>query len=151
MSKGSKVFWVFLSIVFAAASIVVGSLYDAKRKNNLSTSIEQKVTSTSKTKQSKKETSNPSEETKDSVSQTEESTQESVETDNIDQTEQGTVAQQFIDVIIVDGQVRSDFTLDDYYAAETAVNALSEGSEKTALLAKIEQIQTALTNMGVSY
>ena len=54
-------------------------------------------------------------------------------------------------MIIYDGQVQSDFTLDDYYNAKAAVDALPEGDEKNLLLTQITQIQEALTNMGVSY
>lgn len=60
-------------------------------------------------------------------------------------------AQEFIDEIIVDGAVRSDFTLEQYHNAKNAVDSLPAGSDKTDLMKQIEQIETALTNMGISY
>lgn len=68
-----------------------------------------------------------------------------------DQSASGQVAQEAINRIIIEGQVQSDFTLDDYYTAKSAVDSLPQGDEKESLMNQIEQIQTALTNMGITY
>lgn len=60
-------------------------------------------------------------------------------------------AQALIDEIIVDGNVRSDFTMAQYENANAAVKALPEGAEKTELMQEIKKIQEAMTNMGISY
>lgn len=60
-------------------------------------------------------------------------------------------AQEYIDEIIVDGAVRSDFTLEQYHTAKDAVDSLPSGDEKDSLMGQIEKIQTALTNMGITY
>lgn len=73
------------------------------------------------------------------------------EQDFSDYSASGEVAQETINRIILGGQVQSDFTLDDYYAAKSAVDSLPQGSEKESLMSQIEQIQTALTNMGIVY
>lgn len=70
---------------------------------------------------------------------------------NSEKSANGQVAQEVINRIIINGQVQSDFTLDDYYAAKSAVDALPQGAEKDSLMKQIEQIQTALTNMGITY
>lgn len=148
MGKNGKVFWVILSILFAVGSIVAGSLYDTKRRNNLSSSIQENVSTVSKTADTEKEEKKSNQ---ISNSQSEDSTEESSDSSPKNQTGQVETAQGLIDIIIADGQVKSDFTLDDYYAAKNAVDNLASSSEKTALLDKITQIETALTNMGISY
>lgn len=152
MSKSSKAFWVFLSVVFAVGAIVVGNMYDTKRKDNLRIASEESVATPTKKEAGKNSDKTKTSETKkEKKKETTESTADSVNNSNVDQTEQEAVAQQLINVIIINGQVQSDFTLDDYHAAKNAVDALAASSEKDALSAQITQIETALTNMGISY
>lgn len=151
MRKSGKVFWLLVSIVFAVSAIAVGSMYDSRRKKDLELTTE-KVTQPV-TKESKKETKN----NKTVTNTTESSAVETESTDSIEKIDDSEstgselAAQELINVIIMQGQVQSDFTLDDYYAAKTAVDQLPESPKKQELLGQIQQIQTALTNMGISY
>lgn len=150
MNKSGKIFWLLLSILFAVGSITAGTIYDGKRKKNLEI---QTVKTTSSIKL--EETNNYIEE-KDNTSKTEESktkTKNSEEDSNLTETDSAAVAnaENLISVIIVDGQVGSNFTLDDYKAAKLAVDNLPSSSKKTELSGKITQIETALTNMGIAY
>lgn len=150
MNKSGKIFWLLLSILFAVGSITAGTIYDGKRKKNLEI---QTVKTTSSIKL--EETSNDIEE-KDKTSKTEESktkTKNSEEDSNLTEADSTAVtnAENLISVIIVDGQVGSNFTLDDYKAAKLAVDNLPSSSKKTELSGKITQIETALTNMGIAY
>lgn len=150
MNKSGKIFWLLLSILFAVGSITAGTIYDGKRKKNLEI---QTVKTTSSIKL--EETNNDIEE-KDKTSKTEESktkTKNSEEDSNLTEADSTAVtnAENLISVIIVDGQVGSNFTLDDYKAAKLAVDNLPSSSKKTELSEKITQIETALTNMGIAY
>ncbi|MGL4644577.1 MAG: hypothetical protein ACRCVH_09685 [Vagococcus fluvialis] len=150
MNKSGKIFWLLLSILFAVGSITAGTIYDGKRKKNLEI---QTVKTTSSIKL--EETSNDIEE-KDKTSKTEESkskTKNSEEDSNLTEADSTAVtnAENLISVIIVDGQVGSNFTLDDYKAAKLAVDNLPSSAKKTELSGKITQIETALTNMGIAY
>ncbi|MBO0436260.1 hypothetical protein [Vagococcus fluvialis] len=150
MNKSGKIFWLLLSILFAVGSITAGTIYDGKRKKNLEI---QTVKTTSSIKL--EETNNDIEE-KDKTSKTEESktkTKNSEEDSNLTEADSTAVtnAENLISVIIVDGQVGSNFTLDDYKAAKLAVDNLPSSSKKTELSGKITQIETALTNMGIAY
>lgn len=150
MNKSGKIFWLLLSILFAVGSITAGTIYDGKRKKNLEI---QTVKTTSSIKL--EETNNDIEE-KDKTSKTEESktkTKNSEEDSNLTETDSTAVtnAENLISVIIVDGQVGSNFTLDDYKAAKLAVDNLPSSAKKTELSGKITQIETALTNMGIAY
>lgn len=150
MNKSGKIFWLLLSILFAVGSITAGTIYDGKRKKNLEI---QTVKTTSSIKL--EETNNDIEE-KDKTSKTEESktkTKNSEEVSNLTEADSIAVtnAENLISVIIVDGQVGSNFTLDDYKAAKLAVDNLPSSSKKTELSGKITQIETALTNMGIAY
>ncbi|MFI3803845.1 hypothetical protein [Vagococcus fluvialis] len=150
MNKSGKIFWLLLSILFAVGSITAGTIYDGKRKKNLEI---QTVKTTSSIKL--EETNNDIEE-KGKTSKTEESktkTKNSEEDSNLTEADSTAVtnAENLISVIIVDGQVGSNFTLDDYKAAKLAVDNLSSSSKKTELSEKITQIETALTNMGIAY
>ena len=150
MNKSGKIFWLLLSILFAVGSITAGTIYDGKRKKNLEI---QTVKTTSSIKL--EETNNDIEE-KDKTSKTEESktkTKNSEEVSNLTEADSIAVtnAENLISVIIVDGQVGSNFTLDDYKAAKLAVDNLPSSSKKTELSEKITQIETALTNMGIAY
>jgi hypothetical protein len=149
MNKSGKIFWLLLSILFAVGSITAGTIYDGKRKKNLEI---QTVKTTSSIKL--EETNNIEE--KDKTSKTEESktkTKNSEEDSNLTEADSTAVAnaENLISVIIVDGQVGSNFTLDDYKAAKLAVDNLPSSSKKTELSGKITQIETALTNMGIAY
>lgn len=149
MNKSGKIFWLLLSILFAVGSITAGTIYDGKRKKNLEI---QTVKTTSSIKL--EETNNIEE--KDKTSKTEESktkTKNSEEDSNLTEADSTAVtnAENLISVIIVDGQVGSNFTLDDYKAAKLAVDNLPSSSKKTELSEKITQIETALTNMGIAY
>ncbi|MCM2138954.1 hypothetical protein [Vagococcus fluvialis] len=149
MNKSGKIFWLLLSILFAVGSITAGTIYDGKRKKNLEI---QTVKTTSSIKL--EETNNIEE--KDKTSKTEESkskTKNSEEDSNLTEADSTAVtnAESLISVIIVDGQVGSNFTLDDYKAAKLAVDNLPSSSKKTELSGKITQIETALTNMGIAY
>lgn len=150
MNKSGKIFWLLLSILFAVGSITAGTIYDGKRKKNLEI---QTVKTTSSIKL--EETNNDIEE-KDKTSKTEESktkTKNSEEDSNLTETDSAAVAnaESLISVIIIDGQVGSNFTLDDYKAAKLAVDNLPSSAKKTELSGKITQIETALTNMGIAY
>lgn len=150
MNKSGKIFWLLLSILFAVGSITAGTIYDGKRKKNLEI---QTVKTTSSIKL--EETNNDIEE-KGKTSKTEESktkTKNSEEDSNLTEADSTAVtnAENLISVIIVDGQVGSNFTLDDYKAAKLAVDNLPSSSKKTELSGKITQIETALTNMGIAY
>ncbi|UDM80907.1 hypothetical protein [Vagococcus fluvialis] len=148
MNKSGKIFWLLLSILFAVGSITAGTIYDGKRKKNLEI---QTVKTTSSIKL--EETNNDIEE-KGKTSKTEESkTKNSEEDSNLTEADSTAVtnAENLISVIIVDGQVGSNFTLDDYKAAKLAVDNLPSSSKKTELSEKITQIETALTNMGIAY
>ena len=150
MNKSGKIFWLLLSILFAVGSITAGTIYDGKRKKNLEI---QTVKTTSSIKL--EETNNDIEE-KGKTSKTEESktkTKNSEEDSNLTEADSTAVtnAESLISVIIVDGQVGSNFTLDDYKAAKLAVDNLPSSSKKTELSEKITQIETALTNMGIAY
>lgn len=148
MNKSGKIFWLLLSILFAVGSITAGTIYDGKRKKNLEI---QTVKTTSSIKL--EETNNDIEE-KDKTSKTEESkTKNSEEDSNLTEADSTAVtnAENLISVIIVDGQVGSNFTLDDYKAAKLAVDNLPSSTKKTELSGKITQIETALTNMGIAY
>ncbi|WP_288395870.1 hypothetical protein [uncultured Vagococcus sp.] len=150
MNKSGKIFWLLLSILFAVGSITAGTIYDGKRKKNLEI---QTVKTTSSIKL--EETNNDIEE-KDKTSKTEESktkTKNSEEDSNLTEADSTGVtnAENLISVIIVDGQVGSNFTLDDYKAAKLAVDNLPSSAKKTELSGKITQIETALTNMGIAY
>ncbi|MFI3603555.1 hypothetical protein [Vagococcus fluvialis] len=150
MNKSGKNFWLLLSILFAVGSITAGTIYDGKRKKNLEI---QTVKTTSSIKL--EETNNDIEE-KGKTSKTEESktkTKNSEEDSNLTEADSTAVtnAENLISVIIVDGQVGSNFTLDDYKAAKLAVDNLPSSSKKTELSEKITQIETALTNMGIAY
>lgn len=150
MNKSGKIFWLLLSILFAVGSITAGTIYDGKRKKNLEI---QTVKTTSSIKL--EETNNDIEE-KDKTSKTEESktkTKNSEEDSNLTEADSTAVtnAENLISVIIVDGQVGSNFTLDDYKAAKLAVENLPSSAKKTELSGKITQIETALTNMGIAY
>lgn len=150
MNKSGKIFWLLLSILFAVGSITAGTIYDGKRKKNLEI---QTVKTTSSIKL--EETNNDIEE-KDKTSKTEESktkTKNSEEDSNLTEADFTAVtnAENLISVIIVDGQVGSNFTLDDYKAAKLAVDNLPSSAKKTELSGKITQIETALTNMGIAY
>lgn len=150
MNKSGKIFWLLLSILFAVGSITAGTIYDGKRKKNLEI---QTVKTTSSIKL--EETNNDIEE-KDKTSKTEESkskTKNSEEDSNLTEADSTAVtnAENLISVIIVDGQVGSNFTLDDYKAAKLAVDNLPSSAKKTELSGKITQIETALTNMGIAY
>ncbi|MDR2276331.1 MAG: hypothetical protein LBE23_00635 [Vagococcus sp.] len=150
MNKSGKIFWLLLSILFAVGSITAGTIYDGKRKKNLEI---QTVKTTSSIKL--EETNNDIEE-KDKTSKTEESktkTKNSEEDSNLTEADSTAItnAENLISVIIVDGQVGSNFTLDDYKAAKLAVDNLPSSSKKTELSGKITQIETALTNMGIAY
>lgn len=148
MNKSGKIFWLLLSILFAVGAIVAGTIYDGKRKNNLeiqtvktnsSITAEETKTNIEETETtSKKENSK----TKDSETNREKTEVDSAAVAN---------AQSLIDVIIIDGQVGSNFTLDDYRAAKQAVDNLPNSTKKTELNEKITQIETALTNMGIAY
>ncbi len=149
MNKSGKIFWLLLSILFAVGSITAGTIYDGKRKKNLEI---QTVKTTSSIKL--EETNNIEE--KDKTSKTEESktkTKNSEEDSNLTETDSAAVAnaESLISVIIIDGQVGSNFTLDDYKAAKLAVDNLPSSAKKTELSGKITQIETALTNMGIAY
>lgn len=149
MNKSGKIFWLLLSILFAVGSITAGTIYDGKRKKNLEI---QTVKTTSSIKV--EETNNIEE--KDKTSKTEESkskTKNSEEDSNLTEADSTAVtnAENLISVIIVDGQVGSNFTLDDYKAAKLAVDNLPSSAKKTELSGKITQIETALTNMGIAY
>jgi hypothetical protein len=149
MNKSGKIFWLLLYILFAVGSITAGTIYDGKRKKNLEI---QTVKTTSSIKL--EETNNIEE--KDKTSKTEESktkTKNSEEDSNLTEADSTAVAnaENLISVIIVDGQVGSNFTLDDYKAAKLAVDNLPSSSKKTELSGKITQIETALTNMGIAY
>ncbi|MEQ7221091.1 hypothetical protein DFR54_1039 [Vagococcus fluvialis] len=150
MNKSGKIFWLLLSILFAVGSITAGTIYDGKRKKNLEI---QTVKTTSSIKL--EETNNDIEE-KGKTSKTEESktkTKNSEEDSNLTEADSTAVtnAENLISVIIVDGQVGSNFTLDDYKSAKLAVDNLPSSSKKTELSEKITQIETALTNMGIAY
>lgn len=150
MNKSGKIFWLLLSILFAVGSITAGTIYDGKRKKNLEI---QTVKTTSSIKL--EETNNDIEE-KDKTFKTEESktkTKNSEEDSNLTEADSTAVtnAENLISVIIVDGQVGSNFTLDDYKAAKLAVENLPSSAKKTELSGKITQIETALTNMGIAY
>ena len=150
MNKSGKIFWLLLSILFAVGSITAGTIYDGKRKKNLEI---QSVKTTSSIKL--EETNNDIEE-KDKTSKTEElktKTKNSEEDSNLTEADSTAVtnAESLISVIIVDGQVGSNFTLDDYKAAKLAVDNLPSSAKKTELSGKITQIETALTNMGIAY
>lgn len=152
MNKSGKIFWLLLSILFAVGSITAGTIYDGKRKKNLEIQTVKTVKTTSSIKL--EETNNIEE--KDKTSKTEESkskTKNSEEDSNLTEAESTAVtnAESLISVIIVDGQVGSNFTLDDYKAAKLAVDNLPSSSKKTELSGKITQIETALTNMGIAY
>lgn len=153
MNKSGKIFWLLLSILFAVGSITAGTIYDGKRKKNLEIQTVKTVKTTSSIKL--EETNNNIEE-KDKTSKTEESkskTKNSEEDSNLTEADSTAVtnAESLISVIIVDGQVGSNFTLDDYKAAKLAVDDLPSSSKKTELSGKITQIETALTNMGIAY
>ncbi|MDT2782790.1 hypothetical protein ACQUEF_08650 [Vagococcus fluvialis] len=152
MNKSGKIFWLLLSILFAVGSITAGTIYDGKRKKNLEIQTVKTVKTTSSIKL--EETNNIEE--KDKTSKTEESkskTKNSEEDSNLTEADSTAVtnAESLISVIIVDGQVGSNFTLDDYKAAKLAVDNLPSSSKKTELSGKITQIETALTNMGIAY
>ena len=152
MNKSGKIFWLLLSILFAVGSITAGTIYDGKRKKNLEIQTVKTVKTTSSIKL--EETNNIEE--KDKTSKTEESkskTKNSEEDSNLTEADSTAVtnAESLISVIIVDGQVGSNFTLDDYKAAKLAVDNLPSSSKKTELSEKITQIETALTNMGIAY
>ncbi|WNF90291.1 hypothetical protein [Vagococcus fluvialis] len=149
MNKSGKIFWLLLSILFAVGSITAGTIYDGKRKKNL------EIKTVKTTSSIKLEETNNIEE-KDKTSKTEESkskTKNSEEDSNLTEADSTAVtnAESLISVIIVDGQVGSNFTLDDYKAAKLAVDNLPSSSKKTELSGKITQIETALTNMGIAY
>lgn len=147
MNKSGKIFSLLLSILFAVGSITAGTIYDGKRKKKLEIQTV-KTTSTNKLE----ETNNIEE--KDKTSKTEESKTKNYEEDsNLTEADSTAVtnAESLISVIIVDGQVGSNFTLDDYKAAKLAVDNLPSSSKKTELSGKITQIETALTNMGIAY
>lgn len=150
MNKSGKVFWLFLSILFAVGAIVAGTVYDNNRKKSLEV---QTVTKSStdnpvenvketKTDKNKKEESDTSNKTEESNANVQLTNEQLLAIDN---------AQSLINVIIIDGQVQSDFTLDDYRVAKAAVDALDNSSEKEKLNKQIIQIETALTNMGIAY
>ncbi|MGL5684947.1 MAG: hypothetical protein ACRCXQ_04035 [Vagococcus fluvialis] len=152
MNKSGKIFWLLLSILFAVGSITAGTIYDGKRKKNLEIQTVKTVKTTSSIKL--EETNNIEE--KDKTSKTEESkskTKNSEEDSNLTEADSTAVtnAESLISVIIVDGQVGSNFTLDDYKAAKLAVDNLPSSAKKTELSGKITQIETALTNMGIAY
>lgn len=150
MNKSGKIFWLLLSILFAVGSITAGTIYDGKRKKNLEI---QTVKTTSSIKLEETNNDNDIEE-KDKTSKTEESkTKNSEEDSNLTEADSTAVtnAENLISVIIVDGQVGSNFTLDDYKAAKLAVDNLPSSAKKTELSGKITQIETALTNMGIAY
>lgn len=150
MNKSGKIFWLLLSILFAVGSITAGTIYDGKRKKNL------EIQTVKTTSSIKLEEANNDIEEKGKTSKTEESktkTKNSEEDSNLTEADSTAVtnAENLISVIIVDGQVGSNFTLDDYKAAKLAVDNLPSSSKKTELSEKITQIETALTNMGIAY
>ena len=148
MNKSGKIFWLLLSVLFAVGSIAAGTMYDNKRKKSLGV---QTVTKTSTTTVEKEITEKEKQTTTESKGSTK--TEESTNDKKVSATDSVAIqnAQSLIDVIIIGGQVQSDFTLDDYKAAKAAVDALENSSKKTELSTKITQIETALTNMGISY
>lgn len=150
MNKSKKILGLFLSVLFAVGAIIVGTVYDNNRKKSLevqsvtksSTDILVEKETKTKINKSKEEVSGDSNKIEESEINEELTNEQLVALDD---------AQALINVIIVDGQVQSNFTLDDYRAAKAAVEALDNSAEKEELNTQIIQIETALTNMGIAY
>lgn len=70
---------------------------------------------------------------------------------NTNQSADAANARRLIEVIVKDGKIHSDFTMEQYEQARNAVKSLPDGSEKEELMKDIRIIQSALKNMGVSY
>ncbi|MDT2834377.1 hypothetical protein P7H70_09920 [Vagococcus carniphilus] len=236
MNKGNKLIWLFLSIAFAVGAIVVGSMYDNKKKEDLVKEVgveegskemtlsslyfdkskvflakgttEQKINimeKSAKNDEDKKMVKDLKQRIevqtrfndlfeepvlvgnkfKEKVSMKNDNKKEDIdnlvsdasslnkkedpfyegvltylataggsdgkETTHTEKSGNAQKAQEIINMIIVDGAVQSDFTLEQYYAAKQEVDGLPEGAEKTELMQQITQIQTALTNMGITY
>ena len=147
MNKSGKIFWLLLSILFAVGSITAGTIYDGKRKKNLEIQTVKASSSIKLEETNNIEEKDKTSETKESKTRTSEEESDLTESDLVEVAN----AENLISVIIVDGQVGSNFTLDDYKAAKLAVDNLPSSAKKTELSGKITQIETALTNMGIAY
>ncbi|MBO0477230.1 hypothetical protein DOK76_09105 [Vagococcus sp. DIV0080] len=151
MSKSGKFFWLMMSVIFAVGAVVAGTMYDSKRKKQLDVTVVTPTYSSEKGTPKKTEKNESKNTEKKQTKQSEGTNQSSSQKETTDLTNAELAAQGYIDVIIINGQVQSDFTLDDYHAAKNAVDALSESAKKTDLQGQIQQIETALTNMGIAY
>ncbi len=143
MNKSGRVLGLMVSVLFAVSAVVIGALYDSNRANQLeltsnssANNVKDKDTDKVTTIDSSSKTTKTSETTKDSVG---------------GKTAEEKTAEELISRILVQGQVQSDFTLDDYKAAKEAVTNLPSTPTKTDLEEQIRQIETALTNMGIAY
>ena len=143
MNKSGRVLGLMVSVLFAVSAVVIGALYDSNRANQLeltsnssAKNVKDKDTGKDTIIDSSSKTTKTSETTKDSVG---------------GKTAEEKTAEELISRILVQGQVQSDFTLDDYKAAKEAVTNLPSTPIKTDLEEQIRQIETALTNMGIAY
>lgn len=66
-------------------------------------------------------------------------------------TELTRTAQTAIDKLIKNGTVVSDFTMDDYRTAKTAIDALPSGDAKDGFLEKLALVQKRMSDMGLDY
>ena len=141
MNNSGRVIGLIVSILFAVGAVVFGGIYDSKRASELNLVTPTKV--------SVSETKDQVADTKQTSSTLPKEEEGSNEVENITEAEKK--AQELIDLIIIEGQVQQNFTLDDYKRAKEAVDALPETVSKTAFIEQIEQIETALTNMGIAF
>lgn len=63
----------------------------------------------------------------------------------------GAVARELLSHLVVDGAIQPDFTLETYNNARDAVAVLPLGDERKELAAQIKLVETAMTQMGVTF
>ncbi|WP_314063056.1 hypothetical protein [uncultured Vagococcus sp.] len=61
------------------------------------------------------------------------------------------VAKERLSLLVIDGAVTSDFTLESYNNARDAIAALPMGEERTELAAQLKLVENAMDQMGVQY
>ncbi|MGX7014774.1 hypothetical protein [Vagococcus silagei] len=137
-----------VALVFSSTTVIAGNMYHHKIQNTYAKENLQPV---------ELKTLNSSQQTK--VEATESKKQETSQTStvkkekavsNVSKEKQDEI-QKKLDLIIIEGTVTSDFTLDQYKEVKNQVDNLAEGAVKTSFLKDIELIETAMTNMGINY
>ena len=117
MNKSGRVLGLMVSVLFAVSAVVIGALYDSNRANQLeltsnssAKNVKDKDTGKDITIDSSSKTTKTSETTKDSAG---------------GKTAEEKTAEELISRILVQGQVQSDFTLDDYKQKKKAIPILT--------------------------